>query len=86
MNTYHSDQGCGNNVRNLVDGLPDERPGRYEEGSPISHLPLGVTQILINGEDDGIVSIDHIDPYYKKAIEKGDPIDLVTIPIRLGNL
>ena len=78
--TYYSPSGCGSNADDLVGGLPDELPERYAEGSPISHLPLKVPQVLINGEKDNIVSVEHITPYFMRAQARNDQIELVVVP------
>lgn len=80
LNTYYSPSGCGSNTENLVGGKPGEFPMRYRQGSPISHVPIGVPVRLINGEEDNIVSIAHITPFYEKALNAGDDIKLITIP------
>jgi acetyl esterase/lipase len=80
LQTYYSPSGCGNNVKNLIGGIPDELRDRYEEASPISYLPLNIPQILVNGDKDFIVPIEHIQPYYEKAKFKGDSIQLLRIP------
>ena len=79
LSSYYSPSGCGSNVKNLMGGLPNEETEKYQEGAPISHLPLGIPQILINGASDNIVPLSHIMPYFEKAIDLGDPIQLVTI-------
>lgn len=78
--TYLAPTGCGSNVQNLVEGLPDEVPDRYRDGSPINYLPLGIPQRLVTGVDDAIVSIDHIQPYLDKAKDLGDNIALSAVP------
>jgi pimeloyl-ACP methyl ester carboxylesterase len=78
--SYYQPNGCGSNVANLIGGLPEYFSGRYTEGSPITYLPLGIRQILINGESDNIVPLTHIAPYIKKAQLLGDEIELVSIP------
>ena len=79
LGTYLSNKGCGSNTINLVGGEPDEFPGRYTEGSPITHLPLGLRQVLITGVQDNIVPLEHIRPYIDRANTADDPIELVTI-------
>jgi len=80
LKTYYAPSGCGSNILGLIGGLNNEFPERYSEGSPISHLPLGIRQILINGASDNIVPLSHVRPYHIAAIGKRDPVDLVTIP------
>lgn len=80
LSTYYTPTGCGSNVRDLIGGLPDEYPQRYAEGSPVTHLPLGVHQILISGAADNIVPPSHISPYFISAKGKKDVIDWITVP------
>ncbi|MDX1407630.1 MAG: alpha/beta hydrolase, partial [Saprospiraceae bacterium] len=80
LSTYYDVLGCGSNTDELVGGTPDELPDRYAQGSPITHLPLGVPQILVNGESDNIVTLDDITPYFERAQQRGEEIELVTVP------
>ncbi|MDX1479242.1 MAG: alpha/beta hydrolase [Saprospiraceae bacterium] len=80
LSTYYDVLGCGSNTDELVGGTPEELPDRYAEGSPITYLPLGVPQILVNGESDNIVTLDDITPYFERAQQRGEEIELVTVP------
>jgi len=77
--TYLAPEGCGSNVLKLVGGAPEELPGRYLAGSPITYLPIGIPQKLITGIKDDIVPIAHIQPYYDKATDLEDPVELIKI-------
>ena len=76
---YYSPTGCGDNTVKLLDGRPDQQQERYRIASPISFLPLNVPQILVNGASDDIVPMSHIQPYFDRAIDEGDPVELVEI-------
>ena len=80
LSTYLTPDGCGSNVLKLVGGTPDQYHDRYKEGSPITYLPLGIPQRLITGINDDIVSVEHITPYFGRAVEVGDPLELLTVP------
>lgn len=80
LSTFPKTDWCGNNVLKLVGGSEDQYPQRYKEGSPITYLRMGIPQILITGVNDKRVSVDHITPYYNRAAEVGDEIELLTIP------
>lgn len=69
-------QSCGSNVDELMGGLPEDLPERYRQASPLQMTPLGIRQILINGQEDPIVPLTHVEPYYKKSKSKGDKIKL----------
>ena len=79
LTTYYAPSGCGDNTVKLTGGTPDQVPRRYLTGSPISFLPLNIPQILINGVEDDIVSIEHITPYFQKAKAAGDDVSLVKV-------
>ena len=73
-------EACGSAVDELLGGLPEVLPRRYREASPLALVPLGVPQVLITGEEDRIVPLDHIIPYVGKAERNGDDITSVPIP------
>lgn len=56
------------------------REERYAQVSPIALLPLGVPQLLVHGEDDGIVPVSMSRDYHRAAVAAGDPADLVVLP------
>ena len=80
LESYLAPGGCGASVRGLIGGDPEEYPLRYAQGSPSTYVPLGIPQILVNGENDGIVPVSHILPYYEASVSANEHIDLVTIP------
>ena len=67
-------------VTTLLDGPPDRRPERYAAASPIERLPLGVRQLLVHGERDGVVPVDMSRRYTDRARALGDDVDLVVCP------
>lgn len=64
-------------VRRLLAGGQAAFPERYRAASPAALLPLGVPQLLVHGEDDEDVPIEHARLYLQKAEEAGDRIDAV---------
>jgi acetyl esterase/lipase len=72
--------GCGETVLRLMGGAPDQVPERYRQGSPRELLPLGIRQILIQGDRDPIVTPAGAEAYRDDAIELGDPCRLVVLP------
>ncbi len=68
-NTYLLREGssCGSHVDELLGGLPEDRPQRYIDGSPIALLPTSIPTILITGQQDETVPLRHVLPYYEKA-------------------
>lgn len=79
LRTYLSDTGCGSSVSKLIGGQPNDFPGRYDVASPISNTPMGVKQILINGSNDNIVPVSHVQPYYDKAVQNNEDIELQVV-------
>ena len=67
-------------VKDLLGGTPDEVPERYDAGSPIELVPLGVRQLLIHGEDDDIVPLSISQRYLAAAYAAGDTVSLVAVP------
>jgi acetyl esterase/lipase len=80
LKAYFAPAGCGSNVINLIGGTPDSFPDRYREGTPTSFLPLGIPQVLVQGEDDDIVPMDHVISYYDRARSCQDNIKLYMVP------
>lgn len=64
----------------VAERLVDGREDRYPLASPIELLPLGVPQLLVHGEEDGIVPLAMSLDYYEAAIAAGDPAELVVLP------
>lgn len=60
----------------LVGGRAD----RYGLASPIERLPLGVPQLLVHGEEDGIVPVAMSLSYYEAAVAAQDLAELVVLP------
>ena len=56
----------------LMGGAPDQVPGRYQQGSPVELLPLGVPQLLITGQHDPVVPVRLGDDYVARATAAGD--------------
>jgi len=64
----------------IMGGLPAEVPDHYRDGSPLSLLPLGVKQILIVGENDGVMPAAVREAWIAKATSAGDKATLVLVP------
>lgn len=73
--------GLGNRAAEaLLGGSPDGVPERFVAASPREHLPLGVPQVLIHGQDDDIVPIDLARAYFTAASHCGDQVHLHALP------
>lgn len=72
-------QTCGNAATLLMDGTPADHPERYAESSTMRLVPLGVPQILVNGELDATWTIP-ADRYFIAASNAGDAIQKLTVP------
>ncbi|MFC2167519.1 alpha/beta hydrolase family protein [Acidobacteriota bacterium] len=70
---------CGIAVIQLMGGNKVQFPARYSQGSPAELLPLGIPQILIQGQQDPIVPLDSVKVYFNKARRKKDEIQLLEI-------
>lgn len=64
----------------LMGGSPTDYPERYAAGSPYDLLPLGIRQFLIHGTADDTLPLEVSERYEQRAIVKGDPATLLTLP------
>ncbi len=71
---------CHSSVDPLLGGAPDKVPGRYAETSPRQLVPLGIPQILIQGERDPIVDPASVREYVEAAEKAGDRAVLLSLP------
>jgi acetyl esterase/lipase len=71
---------CGDMAYQLMGGKPDRFGERYEQGSPVKLLPLGVKQVLIHGEEDKLVPHKLSVDYEARARKTGDAIKLIRAP------
>lgn len=60
--------------------LVGHRDDRYPLASPAERLPLGVPQLLVHGDEDGIVPVAMSLRYYELATAAGDTVELVVLP------
>ncbi len=67
-------QTCSDAATRLIGGSPDLHPERYALASPVERVPLGVKQILVNGDLDATWS-EPADAYYEAALQAGDPVE-----------
>ncbi len=72
---------CGSNVVDqLMGGAPDALSDRYAQGSPIELLPMGIRQVLIVGESDGVMPKASREAYAAAAKKAGDNIEVLSVP------
>jgi acetyl esterase/lipase len=74
----------GGAVRSLLGGSPEELPGRYAAGDPMSLLPLSMPALLVHGTLDETVSVELARSYARAARAAGAEIELVEIPGAAG--
>jgi acetyl esterase/lipase len=67
-------------VRDLMGGPPEKLAGRYQSGSPIELLPVGVPVRLLHGTEDSVVPIELSNGYQRAANRAGDDARLVVLP------
>ena len=63
----------------IMGGLPAEVPDHYRDGSPLSLLPLGVRQVLITGEKDGVMPPAVREAWIAKSTAAGDQASMVLV-------
>jgi acetyl esterase/lipase len=67
-------------AQELLGGSPEDFPDRYAAASPSEHLPLGIAQALIHGEDDPNVPIELSERYAEAAAQRGDQLVFKRLP------
>ncbi len=81
LRTYldRTGRSCGSSVDDLMGGLPEEVPQRYDHGSPINLIPSEIPQILVTGKRDNIVPLLHVNPYFEKATQLDLKIESIEV-------
>lgn len=81
LRTYldRTGRSCGGSVDELMGGLPENLPQRYDQGSPFNLTPSGLPIVLITGKRDFIVPLSHINPYFQRAKAAGEDIQSVEV-------
>jgi acetyl esterase/lipase len=72
---------CGGGA--TIDALIDARrrgPAAYADTSPRALLPLGVDQLVVSGNEDGIVPVPFGRDYAKAATAAGDNVTALDLP------
>jgi acetyl esterase/lipase len=64
----------------IMGGMPLDAPDHYRDGSPLSLLPFGVTQVVVVGEHDGVMPKAVREAWVARAREAGDEARLVIVP------
>jgi len=69
--------------RALLGGREDAVAGRYHLGSPLSLVPIGheVAQLLVHGDADDLVPVDHAVRYARAAKAAGDNVTSARFPM-----
>lgn len=67
-------------IGSFCGGSPEEVPAAYAAASPAARLPLGVRQIVVQGELDDIVPLALAVPYCAQAKQAGDDVLLDVLP------
>jgi len=80
LEAAHEQNVCGDVVRRLLGGIPEQVPARYQRASPVHLLPLGVPQRLVHGELDGIVPLEMSRSYETAGKKRGDDVALIVCP------
>ncbi len=70
---------CDANVPMLMKGKADELAAVYDKASPLKLLPLGLKQIIVQGNDDRIIPAAMATSYVTAAQAKGDAVKLVLL-------
>jgi acetyl esterase/lipase len=73
--------GGENIAARLLGGRPSEVPDRYASASPAALLPLGCSQLLVQGLADYIPDLIDLNRAYARAAQTaGDPVRLLELP------
>ena len=66
----------GSAVPDLMGGGPDDEPRRYELGSPLAQVPIGVPVRCVHGRQDANVPFSQSERYVAAAKKSGDDATL----------
>ncbi|CAN5656760.1 MAG: alpha/beta hydrolase family protein [Ilumatobacteraceae bacterium] len=69
----------GGAAQALLGGDPGEVGARYDDASPIEHLPLGVPIRCIHGRADDIVPLAQSESFVDAALAAGDDAELAVV-------
>lgn len=72
-----SDRGTA--TQDLLGGLPEALPARYQDASPVSHVPLPMPVVLVHGELDTSVPPSHSRDYVAATGAAGGRARLVEV-------
>jgi acetyl esterase/lipase len=64
----------------FLGGRPHDIPDRYALASPAELLPLGVPVLLVHGDADRTVPVEHAERFAAAATRAGDACELVIAP------
>ena len=64
----------------FLGGTPEQYPERYAAASPKALLPLGVPQLIVQGEADDTVPVSLVRDYAAAAKAAGDTVEYVEFP------
>jgi acetyl esterase/lipase len=64
--------GGGETIEALLGGTPETRRDEYAAASPVTHVPLGLPQLLVHGDRDEDVPPEMVADYVAAAREAGD--------------
>lgn len=67
-------------LKDLLGTTLDEDEAKFEEASPISHLPTGVQVVAVHGEKDDVVLPIQSKSYVEAALRAGDNARLELVP------
>ncbi len=70
---------CNQAALHLLDGTVADVKDRYDQTNPLDLLPFGITQRLIHGYHDEIVSPDQARMYVERAQNVGDDAEIIMI-------
>lgn len=68
--------GDGETIEAFLGGTPDARTEAYAAASPVTHLPIGVPQLIVHGDRDDHVPLDMAAAYVAAARDAGDDAEL----------
>ncbi|MDQ7065412.1 MAG: alpha/beta hydrolase [candidate division KSB1 bacterium] len=73
-------QKAGELVQTFLGGSPDQKPEVYREASPITHVSADDPPLLlIHGEKDRVVPIEHAERMYRAYQNAGAPVEFIRV-------
>ncbi|WLP90197.1 prolyl oligopeptidase family serine peptidase [Gordonia sp. NB41Y] len=66
-------------VVNLLGGPYESRPERYRSASPVDLEPIDAHIVVIHGDKDTAIAVEHSREYVRRVAERGQSVELIVV-------